>query len=333
MPYVNLEHGNVAYNTVARIFDTLMEKQRGSRLLGLFGSQITPVEGASDEIRQFSIEGSGYFDRAPGESFKTNNIVFGKRYLKTKEIYYRVELGSLQLTQSGLDEGQVANELLMKYMAEVDNHILNGFNGVNGIIGASRAATLNADGAEVETTIVLPRSQYIAYDEVRFGYSNTINDPDDTLKYGLTPNKLAVASSRLRHRGANSDAILCIASSIDMPSNQFNPLMNNVLTNVQPAAASGISNPFGGIRIFVESPYVKMGVPSVKGDGTLVNQALVLDSTKVKVGITMGRLYPTEVNLTFETLQTNHDLAITVKGIYDCNRLQEEAIFVIECKA
>ncbi|MDR2766003.1 MAG: hypothetical protein LBB63_00885 [Holosporaceae bacterium] len=322
---ISLTHDKVYYTAVELAFREL-SGQRGSYLFPLFPK--VAVDGNMDCINSVDTQGASWME-APAEPVVYNTTEFGKRYLKPNVFSAALLLDQYETARTRLDPSQVASMLWNKVGIFLDDIILYGKNGVNGFAGNALAQLKNDD--PIGFTVPLPTSRIIPYNDVRYGYSTNIADPNDTIKYGLSSAKINNAfitiQEALKYEPRN---LICVASSRANGSSRADERLGNVLWNDQKALATGMNLPYSGVRAFVTSECVKKGVESVVGDGTKVEYSYVVDPEQVAIGY-LGRV--PEMQIQFDQLpQRHHALQILVSGAYDCVRMSEDAVVAIEIR-
>ncbi|MDR2267923.1 MAG: hypothetical protein LBD81_00540 [Holosporaceae bacterium] len=324
MALVNLQYNDVYYNSVAQAFTTLMG-QRGSYLLPMFMKY--PVMGNMEEVKSIDADGARWRE-APAEPVVHSKLTHGKRFLKPNGFYISVLLDELESARTLYDPAQIASLLWDKIGIFIDQVILYGKDGTNGFAGNS-LAIINKEDA-IGHIVPLPDSQFVFFDNTNYGVSNEIADPDNILKYGLSAAKLMKGMNILRKNFASPN-IICIANDDALTSLRADPRYANLQWNIQPAMASGVNTPYTGITQFFGSEQVSRNVPSKKDPTVLVDHAYLVDIEKVYIGYNVMK--PNEIDMRFDPIpERHHALQIKVDCMYDCVRLQEEAVVCIEVK-
>jgi hypothetical protein len=323
MAFINLSTDNVKYQSVGAAFEALYMKE-GSMLLPLF--RAIPVVGDMQTIRLTDTVGGVHERMGPHEQVQYDGQVYGKRLLKPKHKYKAMLKDPIQMAELLEDPALCARLIWNDLSQAIDEVILYGNNGVNGLAG--NALSFDNDNDAVGHTVALPEKQYIAYDNMALSsFETTVSDPGNFLKYGLSTSKLIQASRMLRQ--AQAFTSVCICSNYAASTLVANPQYGNLQFNYQPAMATAQTTPFGGIQRFVTTDHVKSGVPSIRGDGALVEHAYVVDLLSIIRGFKAA--FPDDISLSFDVLpQQFHNIQILAETNVDCVRMKEDAVVVIE---
>jgi hypothetical protein len=325
MALINLNTQDVYYREVSLVMETLMG-QKGSHLLPYFMKY--PINGASEEIIQMDVDSPRWME-ASGAPIVYSGKKYGKRFLNLNKFYIAESLGEFETFKTRTNPAQVASLLWDKVGIFIDDIILHGKDGVNGIVGNALAKSNAVD--PIGNTIALPDSQYLFYDNTSWGYSTEIQEANDYIKYGLSTSKLLSARSKLMTAGASSN-LGVIGCSNSYTSLMADTRYSNLLWNVQPAAVTGQMTPFNGLQFLPPSERVTKRVPSKKNPDITVDHVYVVDLEKIYIGVPANG---SELNMNFDQRPDLQDrpLTININGVYDCTRMQEEAVIVIEVKS
>jgi hypothetical protein len=300
-------------------FDEMLH-QRGSLLMGAV--TIEPVIGFSKILRQVNVGKAVWVDEVGGPN-EYASIAYGQRILTPHPMKCTFSLDKYDLVRQGLpDVGMLAQEASEACGVLIDQLILSGKGGVGGITGA--ATGLVTGNSTVPTQISLPTTQYIEYDNVDLGSSTDV-DNNAKLKEGLSTSKIATAVQMLRSKW-NTGPIVCVASNYAMSTLRADPRAASSLFNVQPALASGFNTPYAGCDYFIPCEQVARNMLTKKSDSnTTVEYAYVYSRDLIKLGESMPLSMEGGTNV-----ERDFNQVISFRGMYDCVRMQEEGVVVIE---
>lgn len=275
------------------IFEAMLG-QRGSVLM----NYTTPeeVHGEVKYLRQYNI-GDAYFVDTIGAPTSYVNASFHRRKLEPRAMECSIMIDQYhQIQAAGLDVNELAQEAANKCGILLDKLIINGIGGV-------ARTTESGD-------VKFPASQVIASD------TQELNNEGNT---GLTAAKIALAVEMLREK-FNATPLVCVTNNYGLAQLRTDERVASVMFNMQPAMATGQNMAYGGCDVFV--PCEQCG-----GDGDETQYAYMYALDKIRLGCSM----PFHIEAG-QNAERGLNTVFIVKGMYDCLRMEEEAVVRIEWK-
>jgi hypothetical protein len=223
--------------------------------------------------------------------------------------------------------GQLAQQAAFACGRLIDELIIRGHanTGIGGISGMARSA--GADNA-IDNLIPLPDSQFINWNDVSLGFAgDNVAGQYNMINMGLNTTKVVKAIQMLQKKFAHGPFI-CVASSYGLSTLRADPRSANSLFNVQPALATGLNTPYGGVDVFVTSEKVESGKNPKSAHAAAngyIEYAYVYARDFVKMGISMDL----KMDAGKDPTHRFNDV-VCYQGMYDCIRMQDPAVVVIE---
>jgi hypothetical protein len=275
-------------NALPVVFQQLFEarlSQGGVRINNLINN--IQFQGPVYFIRQFDGPDIAEEYTGDGNPIQTDTIAFWRRRLMPKKFKY----------------GPIV-------MSEFDKAITGGFDigmlslkAADGCSLALDKLVINALTADVycdnDKTIPFPKQNIIPY-----------TFPDAGSPTTLTAKKVLEAVQKVRTNGVMGN-IVCFANYAHLTD-----------FNLQPAMATGITNPYGGVNGFVPTLFTNT-TTSVVGDDHIVDYVYIVATDYIFLGSCLP--------WTMQTGQTvGWEQGYRMIGMYDCVRKEEAAVVVIE---
>ena len=312
-------------------------RERGSQMLN--GVMPTELSGRSVTKRQYET-GRAQFINEKGEDLQEISTTYSKRVMSPHEIRYAFSVTEIdQIMQVMPDVSEIASAAANECGLKLDELIINGVNGSGGIIGSAKTYNEN----ELATVTNIPYTQYVPYNNRDFGTVKTGGSGDDVpnIDNGLTVSKLAKAVSMLDDANNHPPYIL-VSTSKAQATLRADPRASNFLFNQQRPLESGLLQyPVMGISGFIQSAQVPRNIRFTYGDvnGNPAENptALVANSSSIEYAIVYA-LDQIQLGIARPfTLRTGQDVrkafndVFMYNGFYDCLRMQEKSVVIIEC--
>jgi len=280
-----------------------MLRQRGSKLMGMVINE--EVVGETKSLRQASV-GDAHWVTDVGGITDYTSIKYDKRILKPKPFECPIMLDKYDLVMQGTpDVGQLAQEAADSCGVLIDQLIIKG-------IGGTAKTSASGD-------VALPASQTILWNDWSLALEA---DNPIAINRGLNTSKIAKAVQMLRAK-FNSAPLICVASSYALSTLYADKRAANSLMNFQPALAAGQMNPYAGCDGFIPSEQVDNGISTQANKN--VEYAYIYAMDQIRLGSSM----PLTLDYGKNAERGLNDVFI-YRGMYDCLRMQEEAVVRIE---
>jgi len=292
-----------------------MLAQRGSQLMNVV--QQEQVVGAVKYLRQVQV-GDARFVEDHGAPTQYTNINYDRRKLEPKAFECPLMLNVYDSVMQGMpDPGQLAQEAADRCGVLIDQIVIGG-------IGGKASTAASGD-------VVLPSTQVVKWNENTLSQNNAGDTaPADgtgqsTATWrGLNVSKVSQAVQMLRSKFNNAPIIL-VADNYSMSTFRADPRAANLQFNVNgPAQSIGQNGPFAGVDMFVPSEQVDSGLSIAAGNAP-VTYAYVYALDQIRLGSSM----PLTLDVGKNAERGLNDVFI-YRGMYDCVRMQEEAVVRIE---
>jgi hypothetical protein len=137
----------------------------------------------------------------------------------------------------------------------------------------------------------------------------------------LSSHKVLEAVQKMRTNGIQGN-IVCFANFAHLTRFMEDPNVASTDFNLQPAMATGITNPYGGVNGFVPTLFTKT-VPSVLGDDHPVDYVYLVATDYIFLGSCLPWMIQSGQTVGWEQ-------GYRMIGMYDCVRKEEAAVVVIE---
>lgn len=300
------------FNLTASFFEEFdfmfhsMLRQRGSKLMPVIPEE--PVVGEMKSLRLFNV-GDPYFVESAGAPTKYSTANFDRRVLIPRAFEFPLTFDPYDLIRQGSpDVGQFAQEASDACGELIDKII------IGGIAGKART-TLNGD-------IALPKKQYITYNETPYEPTDA---PED-VKKGFNAGKLAKAVEMLT-AAHNNPMIACILSNRAQSQLLSDPRVASSIFNYSGAALSQWQMaPYAGCSMFITSENVAKNVKTMKDtDNAKVEHVYLFAVDRIKLGCSLPLTMDAGKNA-----ERGLSDVIIYRGMYDCVRMQEESVVVVE---
>ncbi len=273
-------------------FETMFRarlKEGGVKINNLF--ETIKVTGASSFLQQKAEAGK---------------LAFWKRRLTPTQYTYEMSIDEFDIVRTGgFDPGRLAEDAAEGCSRTLDE-----------IVVEAMTADVYCDNNKV---IPFNKKQYITYD-----YNPLGEDAEKAAK--LTSSKILKAVEKMRTNGVKG-TIVAFASYPHLTEFQQDVRVASTDFNVQPAQATGITNPYGGISGFVPTLLLPQNVKSQKGgqDDPMVDHIYVVGTDYIKIGTNM----PWKLNSGLNP-ERRYNFNLCMTGAYDAVRAEEAGVVIIE---
>lgn len=271
-------------------------RQQGSALIQ--GVEEVPVNGASTVLKQAGI----------GSMTNYTSIRSASRELEPQAFECSIIFDKFDIVRQGPPNiAQMAQEAASSCGELIDQIIVKGIGGP--------AKTNEGD-------VILPKSQMILANDTDLGG----NELPKSLKYGLSTAKIFKAVEMLRSR-LNNGPIICVANNYALSTLRADPRAASSQFNTIQAFATGIDAPYGGVNAFIACEQVDKGRCEIEGETGMFDcsYAYVYAMDQIKLGCSM----PLHMEVG-QNAERNLNTVLIYSGMYDCVRMQEEAVVKIE---
>lgn len=306
------------FNLTASFFEEFdfmfhgMLRQRGSKLMPIIPE--VPVNGEMRSIRQYNM-GEPYFVETAGAPTMYSNMDFDRRILIPRAFKFPLTFDPFDLIRQGSpDVGQFAQEASDACGELIDKII------IGGIAGKARTS-MNGD-------VILPAKQYIKYTETPYT-SETSTEIAEDVRKGFNVGKLSKAVEMLT-AAHNNAMIACVLSNRAQSQLLSDPRVASSIFNYSgPALSQWQMAPYAGCSMFITSENVAKNVKTMKtNDDKKVEHVYLFAVDKIKLGCSLPLTMDTGKNA-----ERGLSDVIIYRGMYDCVRMQEESVVVVEIPA
>jgi hypothetical protein len=256
--------------------------------------------GEATYIRQWDAPDKAVDYDNVGDPFDPTNIKFWKRRLEVKPYKYSVTLDDFDIANTGgFNIAQVAPKAAEGCNKKLDEVVIDAL-----------MADVYCGNNEI---IKFDNSNVIDYDFKAAAAGN--ND--------LNSYKIIQAHQMMRTNGVQGN-IVCFASFAQLADFMEDPKVASTDFNIQPAMATGITNPYGGISGFIPTTMLPSS-KKAKKDATVVDYVFAVGVDYIKIGTN----FPWALKAG-ENPHQNFNPQILMKGQYGAVRKEENAVVVIE---
>lgn len=294
-------------DALAVTFETMFRarlREGGVRINNLF--ETIGVTGASNFLRQYNAPDEAKPTDEVGTKAEPGKMAFWKRRLTPKEYMYEMAVDEFDIVRTGgFDPGVLAEHAAEGCSKTLDKVVIEAV-----------TADVYCDNNK---TIPFNKKQYIAYDYGKEYFAQA--DQDKAKK--LTSYKILKAVEKMKTNGVQG-TIVAFASYDHLTDFMQDERVANTDFNIQPAMATGITNPYGGLSGFVPTLLLPRNVKSQKDD-TKVDHIYVVGTDYIKIGTNM----PWKLNSGLNP-ERRYNFNLCMKGAYDAVRVEEAGAVIIE---
>lgn len=288
------------------IFQELIKRPEGSKLMNLVTQY--PMSGDTQYIRQYEVGRARWRSEAAQKTDYTS-VKYDRRRARPVPLDLPIMFDDVDNVRIGTPPIQ---QIAMRAAAEcgilIDGKIVEGM----------------TKDTETENGLAkLTNANKIAWDSAPYG-----TDAKQAIANSLNTYKCAQAIARMDKRDCIG-AKICVASSFALTSLRVDERAANRDFNVQPAMATKMNTAFAGVDLFVSYENMPKWTVSVGGNapaaGTTKEYAIVYDTSAIYLASNM----PLTMKNGTDANKYLNDLIIYT-GMYDCVRLYESAVQLIE---
>lgn len=292
--------------SLTEVFQQMFEarlQQGGVRINTLF--ETIAFQGASTYIKQYDAPDEAIRGDTVGDVFDPTNIAFWRRRITPQPWKYSITLNDFDMARTGgFDIGMLAHKAADGCSKTLDRIVIE----------AMTADVYCDNNKKIPFNI----NQYIP-DKYGDAGGNAC---------GLTAAKILKAVEKMRTNGVQG-SIIAISDYAHLTEFMQDEKVASTDFNIQPAMATGITNPYGGINGFIPSLMLPHNIAKKNATsvGAKVDHVYVVATDYIKIGTNM----PWQLKVG-ENPQQNFDQQLMMKGMYDAVRKEEAAVVIIECK-
>ncbi|MDR1260820.1 MAG: hypothetical protein LBJ80_00120 [Rickettsiales bacterium] len=301
------------------------------------------VLGNTKIMRQFWVGPASYVDER-GEDIQEAPTAYSKRILVPQLMRHTLSILRQDMIRQMIpDVGQLAMESANACGILLDQMVINGKNGRGGILG--QAKSVNQDDSE--TWVSLPYTQFIPYRNTFFGNSQAAGAPTaiNSVDLGLSVSKINQAVDLLR-TDFNQGPIVLVGSSHALATLRADPRASNIDFSERKSLYDGfIDRPAWGVDAFLMCEQVPKNIlrtyqrfaggnyldgpgqaqVAVAANSGSIEYVVVYSYPQIKLGSSM----PFNMQ-NGEDVRKGFSQVIMYEGMYDCIRMQEQSVAVIE---
>jgi hypothetical protein len=315
-------------------------RERGSKMLN--GVMPFPLQGRSNFKRQYET-GTASIVSERGEDLLEVPTKYGKREMLPHEIRYAFSVIEIdQLQQLVPDVPELAESAANECGLKLDELIINGVNGRGGILGTAKS--FNED--DTEKYISIPYTQFVPFNATPYGTQQITGATAEVknIDYGLSVSKLTKAVSMLED-AENHPPYILVSSAKQQSVLRSDTRAANLFFNQQRATEVGmLQYPVFGVSGLIQSAQVPRNVKVTYFSGTdgdndpaANTRPLGANSSPIEYAV-LYALDQVHLGILRDfTLQTGTDVrkafsnVFMYNGFFDCLRMQEKSVVVIEC--
>lgn len=290
---------------LTEVFQQMFEarlQEGGVRINNLFETLV--FSGSSTFIKQDDAPDEAVRADTVGDVFDPTNIAFWRRRITPQPWKYSVTLNDFDMARTGgFDIGMLAHRAADGCSKSLDRIVIE-----------AMTADVYCDNNK---KIPFNPKQYIPFDFNPEGID--ANNAKKLISY-----KIMKAVEMMNTNGVKG-TIIAISDFAHLTEFMQDERVASTDFNIQPAMATGITNPYGGINGFVPSLMLPHNVKSKKDNSTMVDHIYVVATDYIKIGTNM----PWQLKVG-ENPQQNYDQQLIMKGMYDAVRKEEAAVVIIE---
>lgn len=291
-------------DAVSVTFETVFRarlKEGGVRINNLF--ETIGVSGGSSFLRQSSAPTEAEAIDEVGVKAKPGKLAFWKRRLTPAPYAYEMAISDFDVVRTGgFDPGSLAIDAAEACSKTLDRIVIDAI-----------TADVYCDNYK---TIPFNKKQYVPYD-----YNPAGIEAEKTKK--LTSYKILKAVEMMRTNGVQG-TIVAFSDYGHLTEFMEDEKVASTDFNIQPAMATGITNPYGGINGFVPTLMLPSNVKAQK-DGSKVDHIYVVGTEYIKIGTNM----PWQLNAG-PNPERRYEFGLCMKGMYDAVRAEEAGVVIIE---
>lgn len=294
-------------DAISVTFETVFRarlREGGVRINNLF--ETIGVSGGSSFLRQSSAPTEAEAIDEVGVKAKPGKLAFWKRRLTPKPYAYEMAISDFDVVRTGgFDPGSLAIDAAEACSKTLDRIVIDAI-----------TADVYCDNNK---TIPFNKKQYVPYD-----YGSEHFDGGGKEKANkLTSYKILKAVEMMRTNGVQG-TIVAFSDYGHLTEFMQDENVKSTDFNIQPAMATGITNPYGGINGFVPTLMLPRKVKSQDGKAD-VDHIYVVGTEYIKIGTNMPWQLQAGPNP-----ERRYEFGLCMKGMYDAVRAEEAGVVIIE---